>query len=257
MIAADRGCAPAVQALLLAGVGVDSRGDGQFCTEFAAVPLYLAAQSGHTVCCALLLDHGADPNGATAGRGATALLVAAYGGHLECCRLLLERGAHPNGRTVNALITPLFLAAQGKRVGVGVGVGVGAGGVEGGEREALVVQIMLPPTRMSLRTCLTLAYTHIPSLFLFLALAISTSRTHVRTHASRAEGQTAVIELLVQRQANVDATTLQGVTPLIMATRQHRLEAVEILLKLGVRALLSVSQARRTCPLFASAVSLR
>ena len=58
----------------------------QFCLNQS---LWLAASRGHTVCCELMLDHGADVRYL----GEAPLCYAAMYGHLQTVTLLLDRGA--------------------------------------------------------------------------------------------------------------------------------------------------------------------
>ena len=57
----------------------------------------------------LLLNGGADPNGASTGNGRTPLHFAAYRGHKDVVQILLDKGADPS-RTDNSGCTPLSLA---------------------------------------------------------------------------------------------------------------------------------------------------
>lgn len=70
-------------------------------------PLLFAARSGHIEVAELLVDSGADIDGA-AGNGASPLVIATHSGHTELAILLLEKGADPN--TTGAGYTALHAA---------------------------------------------------------------------------------------------------------------------------------------------------
>lgn len=80
-----------VQKLLDKGTDVnEKRSDG-------ATPLLVASKAGAVEMVRLLLEKGADP-GVKNREGNTALSEAAWKGHTEVARLLLDKGADPNGR---------------------------------------------------------------------------------------------------------------------------------------------------------------
>jgi ankyrin repeat protein len=64
---------------------------GTLTREHRNIALIRAAYRGHTACCALMLDRGADINSRP--YGVDALCSAAQHGHLETVALLLDRGA--------------------------------------------------------------------------------------------------------------------------------------------------------------------
>ena len=72
--------------------------------------LLTAAMIGHIAAVAVLLDRGADVNGADSS-SRTPLLEATFGGHLESVDLLLERGAEVNTKDKDGW-TPLMEAAS-------------------------------------------------------------------------------------------------------------------------------------------------
>lgn len=139
LFAVQQGNLDAVRILLAAGADVDeSAPDGiggntnastRFVAETDAAALLVAIDSGHAEMALFLLDQGADPNHAGAGR--TALHAAVQRAMPEVVAALLERGADPNARLERRLpfvsrriqqdnglspsnigATPFFLAAS-------------------------------------------------------------------------------------------------------------------------------------------------
>jgi uncharacterized protein len=78
--------------------------------------LRLAAAAGDTERMAILLDQGADVNGANPS-GQTALMAAAEKGDILTAALLLTRGADVNARTQSGL-TALTFAAENGNIGM-------------------------------------------------------------------------------------------------------------------------------------------
>ena len=77
----------------------------------AITPLFLACVNGSPGMIRLLLEAGADPNGAN-GLGATALMQAAASGNVDAVRLLLDRSTDPNAvEPVRGQTALMFAAA--------------------------------------------------------------------------------------------------------------------------------------------------
>jgi len=74
-------------------------------------PLYLACANGNAAMLRLLLDAGADPNGSDP-TGETPLMTAAKVGNLESVALLLERGAAVDARDPEFQQTALMMAVR-------------------------------------------------------------------------------------------------------------------------------------------------
>ena len=88
-VAAERGFAPVVQALVKAGA------DANATTSRGTTPLMLAAAAGDTGALTALLDAGAKPDATETERGHTALMFAAAANRVPAVKLLLARGADP------------------------------------------------------------------------------------------------------------------------------------------------------------------
>jgi ankyrin repeat protein len=88
-MAAEIGSAPVINALVKAGADV------AVTTMSGTTPLMLAAASGDAASVTALLDAGARPNVKEFDRGHTALMFAAAANRVQAVKLLLQRGADP------------------------------------------------------------------------------------------------------------------------------------------------------------------
>jgi ankyrin repeat protein len=93
-----------IPALLQAGARIEA------CDPRGHSPLVLASYHGHASTTALLLAHGARPDGDAGHDGSSALMGVAFKGHEAIARLLLAAGADPD-RTNGAGQTALMMAA--------------------------------------------------------------------------------------------------------------------------------------------------
>lgn len=93
-----------IPALLQAGVTIEAVG------ERGHTALILASYNGHESTTALVLDHGALPDGLPEALGNSALMGVAFKGYEGIARLLIDAGADAN-RTNRAGQTPLMMAA--------------------------------------------------------------------------------------------------------------------------------------------------
>jgi ankyrin repeat protein len=104
-IAAEDGYQPVVELLLDAGADINGA-----LRSTGHTALMRAARAGHTGIVGMLLQRGANPNAQTLGSDFDALTYAAMNGHTDIVRLLLEAGADPNAG-LPARATPLMWAA--------------------------------------------------------------------------------------------------------------------------------------------------
>jgi ankyrin len=88
-----------------------SGGDARLANRLGVTPLALAADNGSTAMMRLLLDAGADPN-ASDPAGETMLMIAARVGVADAVRLLLERGATVDARDQAYNQTALMIAVR-------------------------------------------------------------------------------------------------------------------------------------------------
>jgi ankyrin len=139
--AAMTGDAAAVRSLLAEGTQIDSPGgdgtralhwavrrddlptatlllragaDAVAANHYGVTPLYLAASNGNAAMIEQLLDAGADPSSADP-TGETALMTAVRSGSDEAVRALLDRGADVDGRDLQFRQTPLMFAIRENR----------------------------------------------------------------------------------------------------------------------------------------------
>jgi len=145
-----------VQILIGAGANVKAA------NRFGVTPLSLACQNGNSAIAQKLLQAGADPNAALSDLGETPLMMAARTGNLDTVRVLLDNGASVNAKENSKSQTALMWAASeghpavvkllidrgaevnarskivapAGRGGLGGGGGAGAGGRGGGNRGA-------------------------------------------------------------------------------------------------------------------------
>ena len=109
--AAEHGDAEMAEMLIYAGANLEAAtrlGDYS--------PLHLAAKAGHAMVAGTLLDAGSDPNATTTTGGATPLHFAAASGSRNTVSLLLDHGADENARETEWGQTPLMFAAASNRV---------------------------------------------------------------------------------------------------------------------------------------------
>ncbi len=107
-MAAETGDAALVDALLKAGAQADAL------NESGTTPLMIAAESGSTAAVATLLAHGADVNAIEKSNGETALFFAASHDRGEVVRLLLSKGADPKIKTPVSKLARVSVGPDGE-----------------------------------------------------------------------------------------------------------------------------------------------
>jgi ankyrin repeat protein len=90
---------------------LEAGADPRAVDRYGITPLYLAAENGSAAVIEALLDAGADPN-AVAPIGETALMTATRSGRREAIALLLDRGANVDARDLEFEQTALMLAVR-------------------------------------------------------------------------------------------------------------------------------------------------
>ena len=120
VLAAGRGDAPIVEALLDAGA------DANTTLPEGETVLMAAARAGSVRVLKLLLAHGADVGAREGWRGQTALMWAAAENHPEAMHVLIELGARVNERSDTGWSALLFAARAGKAEAVRALLAAGA-----------------------------------------------------------------------------------------------------------------------------------
>jgi ankyrin repeat protein len=214
--------------------------------------LVVAALSGNGPFAALLMEHGANPN--AAGAGYTALHAAVLRGDMDLVKALLARNANPNATltkgsparyystdwafNIMALegATPFWLAARygdvdimkalaagGSDVAVtlnGVnsliaGVAANSGFGTGDRRERYLGPGALAPTPEE-QEALTVKVVR-TALELGLPVKSANSTGDTAIHLAAQQGLASVIQLLVDKGADIEAVNKRGLTPLAVA----------------------------------------
>lgn len=260
LFAAQQGNIDAARLLLAAGadvnesapegIGGNTNARTRFVADTDAAALLVAIDSEHREMALFLLDRGADPNHAGAGR--TALHAAVQRHMPDVAAALLSRGADPNPRLERRLpfvsrrisqdngltpsnigATPFFLASsfgdmESMRILIGAGadpllrtndgttalmVAAGADYVDGADKYGRRwFGDNLPLRESALRTITYL---------LDLGLDLNATNDYDQTtlHAAVYLGGTTLVPFLVERGANINAVNARGQTPWMIAAQ--------------------------------------
>jgi ankyrin repeat protein len=232
LFAARNGHIESAKLLLAAGANIDDAAPN------GASPLVIAVHSGQSELAAFLLQHGADPN--AAGAGYTALHAAILRGDLDLLKKLLSHGADPNLRLLKATSmrrlsddwaftdtwissTPLSLAARfsdpvmmrvlaaagaDPQVAMTDGTTVLMAAIQGG-RGRVVTPATSPAEReRSTIDAMTLA------IELGVDVAARDEGGNTAMHYAATSLRPAIVQVLADKGARVNATNTQGLTPL-------------------------------------------
>ncbi len=181
----------------------------------AMTPLAIAATNGNAATVQLLLEAGADPNAANS-NGTTPLMMAAAAGKPEAIKLLLDAGADPNARDLTNDQTPVMFAAALNR---GEAIRLLAG--RGADVDVLSAVSEAGANQSS----------HAAERAKNVA---SVGGNAVLNFAAR-EGQFEAVKALLEAGAEVNQISgaSDGMTPLVQAIINGRLDVAEVLLKHG------------------------
>ena len=193
--AASHGRIDVVRQLLEQGENIEARrGDN------GSTPLHTAARGGHTEVVRLLLERGANIEAMTTSHGATPLDSAVWKGHTDVVRLLLEKGANIEATRSDDGSTPLDSAAYKGHTDV--------------VRLLLQKGANIEATRTSGGTPLCSAswrgHVGVVSLLLEMGANIKVIRTdsgRAALHTTASYLQTEVVRLLLEKGANIHATS--------------------------------------------------
>ncbi|XP_071572585.1 uncharacterized protein [Temnothorax nylanderi] len=233
LLAALNGCEDAVISLIRNGAKVNTKANDW------STPLRVAVVEGHKNIVNLLIKNKAQVN-VRDFAGYTPLHSAVEAGHKEIVEILAANGANVNVKGNN--MTPLLSAIKYNRkeiVGVLIsnGVDVYAEGIIRPLSLAVlagysdIVEILLEKTYVNMKD---------PEIAELLHLAAS-------------KGRKDVVKVLMTRGADVDAITVNNLTPLCFATREGYDEIVEILIAGGANV--NVKSTENVTPLHLAAVN--
>lgn len=249
-------------ALLDEGASPDGPGGG------FPIPISSAAKEGHIEFCRLLLDRGAEINGADEKNGATALYRASRFGKVDVVELLLGRGAHVDKADVQGW-TSLHISAQEKHVEImkilidhnasinfvstrgatPLYIAVLAGKVSSVELlldHGADVNIFEEGGGSPLLCAAQAGFGRIANMLVKRGAIIDVvdeiGTTPLVGAASSDSGNMEIFELLLGAGANVNHVNKHGVTALYMCLQnKHHFKIVELLLKNGAKVDLASS----------------
>lgn len=210
-----------VELLLSRGADIEHRDKKGF------TPLILAATAGHEKVVEVLLTHGANIEAQSERTKDTALSLACSGGRYEVVEFLLNRGANKEHRNVSDY-TPLSLAASGGYVNI--------------------IRLLLSHSaEINSRTGSKLGISplmlaamngHVAAVRTLLDMGsdinaqIETNRNTALTLACF-QGRHEVVQLLLEKKANVEHRAKTGLTPLMEAASGGYVEVGRVLLDYG------------------------
>ncbi|XP_058961953.2 ankyrin repeat domain-containing protein 17 isoform X2 [Pocillopora verrucosa] len=220
-LAAAGGHDELVTLLLVKGSDIEHR-DKKGCT-----PLILAATAGHASTVEILLDNGADIEAQSDRTKDTALSLACSGGRQEVVELLIAKGANFEHRNVSDY-TPLSLAASGGYVGI-IKLLL-SHGAEINSRTGS--KLGISPLMLASMNGHTAAVKLLLDMGSDINAQIETNRNTALTLACF-QGRHEVVNLLVERKANIEHRAKTGLTPLMEAASGGYVEVGRILLDKG------------------------
>ena len=174
-------------------------------------PLILAATSGYTKIVQILIDHNADIEAQSERTKDTALSAAAQGGRYEVVEILLKNGANKEHRNLSDY-TPLSLAASGGYVSV-IKLLL-ENNVEINSRTGS--KLGISPLMLAAMNGHTQAVKLLLDMGSDINAQIETNRNTALTLACF-QGKADVVNLLLERKANIEHRAKTGLTPLMEA----------------------------------------
>lgn len=210
-----------VELLLSRGADIEHRDKKGF------TPLILAATAGHEKVVEVLLNHGANIEAQSERTKDTALSLACSGGRYEVVEFLLNRGANKEHRNVSDY-TPLSLAASGGYVNIIRLLLAHAAEINSRTGSKLGISpLMLAAMNghvAAVRTLLEMGSD--------INAQIETNRNTALTLACF-QGRHEVVQLLLEKKANVEHRAKTGLTPLMEAASGGYVEVGRVLLDYG------------------------
>ncbi|RSL38004.1 hypothetical protein CEP53_015273, partial [Fusarium sp. AF-6] len=207
--AAVNGHEPVVRLLLERGADVEAK------DEEGQTPLSYAAENGHEAVMRLLLERGADVE-AKDEEGRTPLFWAAANRREAAVQLLLDRGARIEAANKGGQTPLSYAAANGDKADVQLLLDRGAQSIH--HLQDFQMQLMLLGQQRMARLMMTGQEQN------------AKDNTHLRAATN---GREAVMRLLLDRGAEIEAKDQRGQTPLVLATSNGDKATVQLLLDRG------------------------
>jgi len=213
-------------------------------------PLMLAATAGHKKVVEVLLNHGANIEAQDEKTKDTALVLASSGGHFKVVELLLKRGAIKENHNLIDY-TPLTMAASKGHVDI--------------------IKLLLAndaeinsrtDSRQGLTPLMMAAKSgHVEAVRILLEMGsdinaiFETDRNTALTLACY-YGKQEVVQILLEKKANVEQRTKQGFTPLQVSASLGYAEVARVLIDYGADVNSSTTKTRNSALTFASVKGL-
>jgi ankyrin repeat protein len=188
--------------------------------------LMMASRTGAVDAMKVLLEHGANVNAKETLRGTTALMWAAEQGHADAVRLLIEHGADANAASA-------AIVQKGARPNLGATVTRPPGGVRPPAAPADKVKIAAAPAIVAnTGTEGDNAAAAANAGAAFLQVGKVGGMTAL-DYAAREDDLDCAQILVEEAKANVNQVTVDGWSPLLLATQNRNYKLAEYLLKHG------------------------
>jgi ankyrin repeat protein len=202
--------------------------DPRAANRYGVTPLSLAASNGNAAMIRLLIEVGVDPNGADR-TGETALMSAARVGNLDAVRGLLDAGAVVDARDPAFQQTALMFAARGNHPDV-VRLLIERGAEVGAKtRTGQTPPWVLPNSVPGFGHGVGIVRGGLPERGSRLPVPGGMSPL---LYAAR-DGRLDVARILLDSGADINQTELNGITPLLMAITNNHIDTARFLIDRG------------------------
>jgi uncharacterized protein len=221
-LACLNGNAATIEALMKAGLDANA-----VLSDLGETPLMTAARTGNPDAVSVLIARGADVSARESSNGQTALMWAAAEGHPSIVRMLVEHGADVNAHSHFHLTQLIVVSGPFGRPKASASSGAEPGGPESQFLEAIQTANS-PDEKLSLLLGFEKQFPEskaLPSIYEEM-LRIYEQRNDLHSIGS-------VLERIRAREKQLDRRPAGGMTSLMFAAREDRLETVRILAENG------------------------